>query len=250
MYFGKPVHEAIIQYQKSDSFVEKNRLVNNVILPALSKLAENRIHHAKFYNYGSKDYAQIKYECISHLFDRLNNFDHEKGYKAFSYFDKITRNWVWANMKSSSKEQVEHKELECVDQARNVVNEVVQEDYMDDLRDFCQKWAWWGIDNIELLFEFKKERQVANAVFNLFGNCHSIDIYNKKALYIMVREQVEVKTQIITNVIKILRPLQKAMFQEFIKTGTRNWKGFITKKQDKPHEQKNSENRRAALYNG
>lgn len=230
MYFGKPVHEAIIQYQKSESFVEKNRLVNNVILPALSKLAENRIHHAKFYNYGSRDYTQIKYECISHLFDRLDKFDAAKGYKAFSYFDKITRNWVWANMKISSKEIEEFKELETVDLARNVVNEVSQSEYLEELQDFCQKWAWWGIHNLEILFELKREQQVANAVFNLFANCQTIDIYNKKALYIMIREQVNVKTQTITDVIKILRPLQKQMFQEFLQNGTLNWNKFLKEK--------------------
>ncbi|NBU81643.1 MAG: hypothetical protein EBS55_08350 [Flavobacteriaceae bacterium] len=243
MYFGKPIENAIIQYQQSTSELERNKLLKDIILPALNKLAENIIHKLKFYRYGNYSYSDMKDMCVSHLFDRLHKYDGTKGYKAFSYFDKITRNWVRATMRQIENEYGKGEvagrpaqnitvvpiELYNPDISRDVINEFSNAEYLEDLRDFCAKWAIWGIRNTDILFKTKKERNVADAIFNLFKNSDSIDIYNKKALYILIREQYNVKTQVITDVLKKLKPLQQQMLQDFLKTGTRNWSKYAQK---------------------
>lgn len=250
MYFGKPVHEAIIQYQNSEDFVERERLVRDVILPAMTTLAENIIHKYKHYNYGNRTYADARYECVVHLMDRLHKFQGDRGFKAFSYFDKIARNWVLADMRQSRTSIAETANFSTMDKERNVHNEIVRNDYEDTLRDFFDLWSRWGIRNVEVLFNGFRERQIAEAIFNLFKNCHAINIYEKKELYVLIREQVDVKTTTITNVVKKLKVLQKEMFFDFNENETRNWKKYAKLLEKPQNETRKRKSRRSPVHNG
>lgn len=236
MYFGKEVEEAIVQYNESDNRFFKERLFNNIIYPALNKLTENVIHNRKFYSYGYNDYTSIKHDGVVHLHERLHKYKLEKG-SAFSYFNRITINWINATYNDNNANNQEHTgKLEEVDLSRDVVNETYTSDYLSELQDFCQKWSKWGNTHLDYFFFVKdgkivpfskRDRQIANAVFDLFEHSHEIDIYNKKALYIMIRERVDVKTQYITDVVNVLKVLCKQMYLEFMTTGTKYWHRFL-----------------------
>tara|TARA_R110000868_G_scaffold12456_12_gene59589 strand:+ start:399 stop:1157 length:759 start_codon:yes stop_codon:yes gene_type:complete len=226
MYFGQHVEEAIVEYNTSDNPAQKERIFTKRIYPALNKLAENQIYAKKFHEYGYNTYEDKKHECVIHLHSRLEKYNLTKG-SAFSYFNRISINWIWAEMKKVKEDRQFKGDLEEVDTRRNVTNELLAESHLEELEDFCYKWSGWGISCLDHLFLTNREKQIGEAVFNLFKNVKSLDIYNKKALYIMVREQVDVKTQYITDVIKIMKPLQKAMYAEYQKNGTCNWNNFL-----------------------
>ena len=46
----------------------------------------------------------------------------------------------------------------------------------------------------------KKDAEVADAILELFRKRENIDVFNKKALYIYIREMVDVKTPKITKI--------------------------------------------------
>lgn len=218
MYFGKEIEEAIIEYNRLGSDLEKQKLFNRKIYPALNKLAENVIHSKKFY-------GREVHDCVVHLYDALCKYSPGKG-KAFSYFNMVAINWVWANMKivSESNNKVDLSE---VDKNRNIDVEYYRQESLNELSEFCQKWSTWGNTYLDHLFVTQREKKIANAIFTLFKDCEFIDIYNKKALYILIREQVDVKTQYITDVIRILKPLFKEMYQEYRVNGTKNWSRYL-----------------------
>jgi len=231
-YFGKEVDEAIDQYVKSESNIEKEKLFSKVIYPALDKLAENVIHNKKHHNHGINNYHDSKHECVVHLVERLDKFDIGRGLKGFSYFNRIAINWCWANMRKVGEDTYGRCEVESIDQHRNLDNETYNEEYHEEMRDFCKKFAEFGMSHLEYFFFFKngkvvpfakKDLQILDAIFNLFENSHSIDIFNKKALYIMIREQVNVKTQSITDVVNVLRPICREMYMDFKVNGTKYW---------------------------
>lgn len=244
MYFGRHVEEAIIEYNNSDSKVHRELVFTTTIYPALAKLVENVIHNRKFYEYGIDDYANVKHDCICHLHERLGKYSLEKG-KAFSYFNRITINWVFAFLNKLTKERTlfplhgeddQRPSIHEIDHRRDLEREEYEQEYKDELSEFVVRWAEWGNNNLDYFYFLRdnkvipfglKEKQVANAVFDLFKQCHRIDNYNKKALYIMIREQVDVKTQTITDVVNVLKGLQKEMYFEFKKTGTRYWHRFL-----------------------
>ena len=225
-YFGKHVEHAIVQYNQEQWFVARERLYNNTIYPALHKLVENVIHNRKLYEYGSENYTTTKMDCVCYLTDRLKKYTEEKG-AAFSYFNRITINFLIQNKKKVEKQKMQSATLHEIDNQRNLTNEEERKIQKDDIQDFIQKWSTWGIENVEELFPRKKEQRIAEAIFNIFKNCHRIDNYNKKALYIMIREQVSTQTQYITTVINFLKELQSEMFIEYKNSDTRKWKYFL-----------------------
>lgn len=231
MYLGIEQENAIIEYNTLEQGPTKDKIYLKVIYPALNKLVENIIHNRKLYEYGSDNYANTKLDCVSYLTDRLNKYTKEKG-KAFSYYNRVAINFLIQNKKKIETQKFNKVKVTDIDDRRNLVNEEYLKEYRDDLQDFCMKWADWGINNIEILFERKRERRIAEAIFNLFKNSHRIDNYNKKALYIQVREQVDVKTHFITEVMTKLKPLQREMYIEFKNSGTRKWKYFLIKEEN------------------
>jgi hypothetical protein len=170
----------------------------------------------------------------------------EKG-KAFSYFNRITINWVFAYQNKITKEKTlfpdffiddgdERPSIHEIDRRRDLLREEYDEEYKTELSNFMSEWADWGNDHLDYFYFVKdgriipfglKEQRIANAVFDLCKQCHRIDNYNKKALYFWIREQVECKTQTITDVINVLKGLQKSMYMEFKKSGTKYWHRFL-----------------------
>lgn len=235
MYFGNEIELAIDEYNRLAEGTQKDRLFTSKIYPALEKLAENVIHNKKFYNYGGRTYSDIKHDCVVHLHEKLGKYSLEKG-KAFSYFNRVSINWIWAQMNELREMESGRVKLDAVDLSRNIDNEVFNEEYLSELQDFCQKWSTWGNTHVDYLYFIKsgkiipfmkRDKKIANAIFNLFENVHNIDIYNKKALYIMIREQVDVKTQCITDVVNVLKPLCKEMYMDFKINGTKYWHRFL-----------------------
>ena len=69
------------------------------------------------------------------------------------------------------------------------------------------------------MFKKDKDRKVCDAINVLFKRRENLEIFNKKALYIYIREMTEVDTPIITKVTKKLKVLYRDLYGEFDKTG-------------------------------
>ena len=72
---------------------------------------------------------------------------------------------------------------------------------------------------ISELFPKIKDAQVADAILSIFASRDQIDIFNKKALYIYIREMVDVKTPHITRVANQLGNIFKKHFMFYKEYG-------------------------------
>ena len=70
-----------------------------------------------------------------------------------------------------------------------------------------------------IMFKKQKDRRVCDAINQLFIRRENLEIFNKKALYIYIREMTDVDTPVITKVTKNLKKLYKKLYQEYIETG-------------------------------
>ena len=70
----------------------------------------------------------------------------------------------------------------------------------DDLSDFLDEYLEYCTKNIYDLFPKEKDAKVADAILEIFRKRESIDIFNKKAIYLYIREMVDVKTPHITRI--------------------------------------------------
>lgn len=225
IYFPLTVEDAIIRYNTSTGSLEREYIYQSEIHKPLNKLVENVMHTFKFYNYDST-YADLKHETIVYLHERLYNYNPTNG-KAFSYFTIVTRNYLIARSKETTFLTTSKDELEEVDNRRNIINEVVLDERRGLLSEFIKEWSNWGIENINKLFLRDRDRRIGEAVFVLFQDCTDVENFNKKSLYILIREHAGVKTQYITRIVNRLRVMYGTMFPEYNKRGTIDWDHYL-----------------------
>ena len=71
------------------------------------------------------------------------------------------------------------------------------------------------------LFPKAQEARVGDAILELFKRRENIDIFNKKALFIYIKEITDAPTPVITKVIKILKEVYREMLNEYLEKGTK-----------------------------
>ena len=96
---------------------------------------------------------------------------------------------------------------------RGKENQEVQFEYLHQLVEY---WK----NNLTTVFKRKKDLDVANAVVQLIEMKDSIDNFNKKALYILIREMTGSNTQHITRVINVMKKHHYQLQKTYIATGS------------------------------
>ena len=66
------------------------------------------------------------------------------------------------------------------------------------------------------MFPKKQDKDVAESILYLCKNKDNIDNFNKKALYIMIREMTDVKTSKITQVSNVYRKIYPKIQEEVL----------------------------------
>ena len=74
--------------------------------------------------------------------------------------------------------------------------------------------------NLTEIFTKKKDLKIAEAVVELFRNSDRIDHFNKKALYLYIREISSCKTQQITKVINKMKEYQNKITKLYVENGS------------------------------
>jgi hypothetical protein len=88
-----------------------------------------------------------------------------------------------------------------------------------DMRHFLTELVDFWEFNLEKIFKKKRDRDIASAIVKLLERVDNIDNFNKKALYLMVREMTDYRTAHITKVINKMRPYIIKMLGEFRRNG-------------------------------
>ena len=96
IYFGTPVHDAIVEYNRSEDIQFRHRIYTEEIHAAFLKLAENIINTYKF-SYFDYPFKDLQHEVVSNLVINMHKFDETKGSKAFSYFSVVAKNYLILN---------------------------------------------------------------------------------------------------------------------------------------------------------
>ena len=187
LYFTKVHEEAIIQYALTRDRFERDRLYGTLIQPAFSEMVDKIIYTYKFNNLPNIEV--LADECKIWLTTILDKFDPDKGHKAFSYFSVITKNWFIQKVKKNTKRL--QREVRCDDVYQQVDNEdfVTKNRYEDDRAD-REFWAALcsEIDGWKQMQLKETEQRTILAIEDLIANIENIEIFNKKAIYLYLRE--------------------------------------------------------------
>ena len=217
MYFGTPVQDAIIRYNDWPNPVIKNRIYEEHIHAAFCKMAENLIHTFKFY-YFDYPYEDVKAEVVSFLVMQMPKYKSDKG-RAFSYFSVVGKNYLILNNNNNYKKMKIHDDIKRLDYKRNVFSETMVDETAEYNSEFVTQMLNYWDNNITNIFRRQKDILVADAVLELFRKRKNIENFNKKALYIMIREMTGSNTQHITRVVNQMKKFYQSMMLEFSTSG-------------------------------
>jgi hypothetical protein len=218
MYFGQVTEDAIIRYNKADDPILRNKIYNDYIQKPFDKLAENIIHTFKFY-YFDVPSEEVKHEVVSFLVMNMHKFQEGKG-KAFSYFSIVAKNYLILHNNNNYKKMKNQDQIDVLDYKRNVMSEVKGEQVKDYYEVFFEEMLTYWDDNLMELFKRKKDLNVADSVIYLFKHRQNIENFNKKALYILIRERTGSNTQHITRVINQMKKQYIKMQKMFQTSGS------------------------------
>ena len=202
------VHEkAIIRYCAETDYKERSKLYEQVIQPAFSEMVDKIIFTYKFNILPNID--SLREDCKVWLTTILNKYDPNKGSKAFSYFSVVTKNWFIHKVKTNSKKikrEVSFEDLVenggsdilgTTDPSESYLSQRVEMEFWNSLLDNLEKW------DVETLK--KNEKAVLDAVRILLHNIEDIEIFNKKAVYLYLRELTGLNTKQVVNNLNKLR---------------------------------------------
>lgn len=215
VYFTKDTENAIVLYNEMEDEFEKNLLYTKKIHPAFYKLAEIMIHRFKFYNF-DVGHEDVKHEVIAFLHEKIHKYKPENG-KAFSYFSIVAKNYLIAENNKNYYHFKRSQDIQAIDLERNVVNEKVRHDLIEERKDFIDLFVNVVEKYLPLFFSKHRDIQVADTILYLFKTRESIENYNKKAIYILVRERTGVSSQYITSVINKIKVIYTKLYMEYQK---------------------------------
>ena len=218
MYFGQVTEDAIIKYNKETEPLIRNTIYNESIRVPFEKLAENIIHTFKFY-YFDVPSEEVKHEVVSFLVMNMHKYKEGKG-KAFSYFSIVAKNYLILHNNNNYKKMKSQDQLDVLDYRRNVMSEVKGEEVKDYYEVFFDEMLDYWDKHLMELFKRKKDLNVADSVIYLFKNRQNIENFNKKALYILIRERTGSNTQHITRVINQMKKQYIKMQKMFQSSGS------------------------------
>ena len=218
MYFTEETEAPIVGYNATDSHRERNIIYNESLRQPFEKLVENIIHTFKFY-YFDYPIESVKHDVISFMITRLDKYQQGKG-KAFSYFSVVVKNWLICHNNNNYKKMKTHNDvldLKHKDVKNTAYNDVTVR--TEEERQFFNSVIEYWEDNVNKVFKKDRDIMIAYSIIELMSRVDSIEIFNKKALYILLREISGHNTQHITRVLNVMRGHYKNLYQKWDKEG-------------------------------
>jgi hypothetical protein len=228
VYFTEDTEDAIVLYNKETNTVIKNQIYNRRIKYPLEKLAENILNTWSF-PYISDSFRNKKTEVVSHILLNLDKYTKEKG-KAFSYFSIAAKNYLIINNDSNYKKakiELSVDESEDSDNYGEQKRKTVEiKDYhtendinIDNKKHFILLIIRYWDKNIDLVFKKSRDREIANAIVQLMEQYEGIENFNKKNIYVLIREMTGHKVQYITRVINKMKSFYPALLNKYYEQG-------------------------------
>ncbi len=197
LYFTKIHEEAIIQYAKSTNLAEKTKLYTSLIQPAFSELVDKIVYTYKFNNLPNIDY--LKDDCKIWLTTILDKYDPNKGSKAFSYFSVITKNWFIHKIKKNA--QAAKREINIEDAMKTAHSSFLVE--KNEYESNREKAEFWNalilfvktLEQNNSIIKNENDKKVISSIEYMLENMEKIEILNKKAIYLYLREMTGLTTK-------------------------------------------------------
>lgn len=218
IYFSKKTEEAIVEYNNEQCDKKRNEIYENKIKFSFEKLVENIFNTFKF-TYFDNSPLEIQRETVSHLVSNIHKFQSGKG-KAFSYFSIVAKNYLIFHNNNNYKRYNQHVDISDTPSETSVCLQTEDAHHKDvQTQEFMKLLVNYWEKNVHKIFNKVKDLNIAYAVIELFRNCDRLENFNKKTLYLYIREMSNCKTQQITKIINKMKSYQNTIVENYYNEG-------------------------------
>lgn len=219
IYFSSKTENAIVLFNQESDEKKRSIIYKEKIDKPISKLVENIINRFKF-PYFNGISENLKHDVVSFLVMNMDKYDPKKG-RAFSYFSILAKNYlILGNNEHYKYKKMQHRiNPTDIEHPFDIIDSDQYKMINDDTGEFVKLMIEYWDYNITEIFVKKQEIMIAEAILNLFKHINNIENYNKKALYIMIREMTSLKTSYITSVVNKMKKYNEILQKEFNKNG-------------------------------
>lgn len=210
MYFNAGTQDAIVNFQSERDKKQRERIYVDEILPAFDKLVENLINIYKFS--GMHDtHDDLKNDCVNFLFETIHKFDASRGTKAFSYFNVVAKNWLIVRTRQKSIRTKKHVSIEETESMSlyDVMtierhNTVPSQDESLDAEERADR-TFNILQDIRSKVKTENELICINSIITIFENMDSVDLLNKRAVLLYMRELSRLSPKQLTSAMQSIK---------------------------------------------
>jgi hypothetical protein len=210
MYFSDVEEQAVRDYCASTDETERNLIFSRILYPAFTKMVESIIRRYKLVP-PDEEFEETFNDTISFLMTKIELFNPDKGFKAYSYCGTICKNYLLHKLNSFNK--IQSREGSFNDgfepspgyDSTSTVGEPQEEDFLtnlitnitDEIRRIIDEHPEPGLSH--------NEQIVGMALINLFENWEELEQelgsnkFNKSAILLYLKELTRLDTQTIRN---------------------------------------------------
>jgi len=204
IYFDKQHDQAIEDYLKSESQADRDKIFCETIMPVFEELIHKIVYTFKYNSL--PNIKLLEKECIVHLVTILNKFDTSRNTSGFSYFTVVAKNFFNASYKkhnSVCQKTVSYEnsmqELEYLLVEHNEYDDAREEkEFLYFLRKEMDTWDRGRKKNYLNDVDYK----VLQAIKILFDNADNIEIFNKKGIFVYLRNITNIDQKQISRSLK------------------------------------------------
>lgn len=232
-YWYEDEENAFLEYLSASTKDEKDRIFNEKLLTAFTKMTESIIRRYNLYP-PDESFQETFDDTMSFLMTKIENFNPESGYKSYSYCGTIIKNYLIYKINQFAKNQKRNSSYDAYDtEEMSSINDAMRYSYNDDssklafLNELMKKTAK---DIQEVVDEPDKNKlsenqiKVGKALIELLNNWEDLfsrmgsDKFNKSSILLFLKETTLLSTKEIRDSMKGYRSmyylLKKNMINE------------------------------------
>ena len=133
----------------------------------------------------------------------------------FSYFSIVGKNYLILYNNTNYQKKKQKVDPIKADEDEGVIHQLGRDERKQEIKEFIDYFTEYIDKHMFTMFKKPDDLRVCDAINILFKRRENLEIFNKKALYIYIREMTEVDTPVITKVTKKLKILYKDLYSQF-----------------------------------
>lgn len=219
-YFYEREEAAVVDYLSTDDDYEKNKIYDEILKPAFTKMIESIIRRYNLYP-PDEEFQQTFDDTMSFLMTKLSCFDPTTNYKAYSYCGTICKNYLIYKINQFAKNQRRNESYDNPNgEMQNAIDNNINFSYSDDNpnRVFISELTGNTVKNIQRILRDKEflnlsenEIKVGECLLNLMTNWDDIfaqmgsNKFNKSSVLLFLKENTNLNTKEIRDSIRIYK---------------------------------------------